>query len=337
MPITAPPTIPQITDPNTFAPRAQDWVVWQAQQLYPFINEISELMGLSTSSTSVTSNTIGLGSKTFTVETNKGYISGQSLSIASTSSPTNRMFAVVTGYVIGTGELTVTVQAVEGSGTYTDWSIALAFNGVIGTSQIAAESITEPKLAQDIFDALTTVTFDPDNDYVAIADGSDSGNKKKALLNLSTNAISQEDSKAQITDTGANGQYELVIDNIVRERKTASARLSTIDGGSTLFPEFKCRAWVNFNGTGTVAIRASGNVSSITDNGTGDYTVNFATAMPDADYNFVGACAPSTNVSNGVVMKHFDFNLTESALRIRTVVAGTGFFDSTHINVSVFI
>jgi uncharacterized lipoprotein YmbA len=47
---------------------------------------------------------------------------------------------------------------------------------------------------------------------------------------------------------------------------------------------YKCRAWVNFDGTGTVAIRASGNVSSITDNGTGDYTVNFTTAMPDADY-----------------------------------------------------
>lgn len=45
-----------------------------------------------------------------------------------------------------------------------------------------------------------------------------------------------------------------------------------------------CRAWVNFNGTGTVAIRASFNVSSITDNGTGDYTVNFTTAMPDTNY-----------------------------------------------------
>jgi hypothetical protein len=47
---------------------------------------------------------------------------------------------------------------------------------------------------------------------------------------------------------------------------------------------FSCRAWVNFNGTGTVAIRASGNVTSITDNGTGDYTVNFTTAMSDANY-----------------------------------------------------
>ena len=45
-----------------------------------------------------------------------------------------------------------------------------------------------------------------------------------------------------------------------------------------------CRAWVNFNGTGTVAIRAQFNVSSITDNGTGDYTVNFTTALADANY-----------------------------------------------------
>ena len=49
-------------------------------------------------------------------------------------------------------------------------------------------------------------------------------------------------------------------------------------------PIYACRAWVNFNGTGAVAINASGNVSSITDNGTGDYTVNFTTAMPDANY-----------------------------------------------------
>jgi len=46
----------------------------------------------------------------------------------------------------------------------------------------------------------------------------------------------------------------------------------------------RARAWVNFNGTGTVAIRASYNVSSITDNGAGDYTVNFATDMPDVNY-----------------------------------------------------
>jgi hypothetical protein len=52
-----------------------------------------------------------------------------------------------------------------------------------------------------------------------------------------------------------------------------------------------CRAWVNFNGTGTVAIRASFNVSSITDNGTGTYTVNFTTAFADANYCVSGMAA----------------------------------------------
>jgi hypothetical protein len=53
---------------------------------------------------------------------------------------------------------------------------------------------------------------------------------------------------------------------------------------------------VNFNGTGTVAIRASGNVTSITDNGTGDYTVNFTTAMSDANYAVSGQCwIPTVN------------------------------------------
>lgn len=54
-------------------------------------------------------------------------------------------------------------------------------------------------------------------------------------------------------------------------------------------PVYACRAWVNFDGTGTVAIRASGNVSSITDNGVGDYTVNLTTAMPDS----LGVCTVS--------------------------------------------
>ena len=54
-------------------------------------------------------------------------------------------------------------------------------------------------------------------------------------------------------------------------------------------PSYTCRAWVNFNGTGTVAIREDGNVSSITDNGTANYTVNFATAMPDANYAVAGS------------------------------------------------
>ena len=65
-------------------------------------------------------------------------------------------------------------------------------------------------------------------------------------------------------------------------------QFSVIGAGSTLYEDYKCRAWVNFKGTGTVSIRASGNVSSITDNGTGLYSVNFTTAMPDTNYAVFG-------------------------------------------------
>ena len=65
---------------------------------------------------------------------------------------------------------------------------------------------------------------------------------------------------------------------------TSSANIKGAINASGSAPIYACRAWVNFNGENTVAIRASGNVSSVTDNGTGDYTVNFTTAMPDADY-----------------------------------------------------
>jgi hypothetical protein len=74
-------------------------------------------------------------------------------------------------------------------------------------------------------------------------------------------------------------------------------------GGNFLFnsgyggiaPAYGCRAWVSFNGTGTPAIRGSGNVSSITDDGTGRFRVNFTNAMPDSNYSAVAtARAPGT-------------------------------------------
>jgi hypothetical protein len=77
-----------------------------------------------------------------------------------------------------------------------------------------------------------------------------------------------------------------------------SGNLSFNSGYGLAAVAYGCRAWVNFNGTGTVAIRASGNVSSITDNGTGDYTVNFTTAMPDANYSVVSIVRRDETIGN---------------------------------------
>ena len=64
---------------------------------------------------------------------------------------------------------------------------------------------------------------------------------------------------------------------------------TTIEGTTGVRADYGCRAWVNFNGTGTISTRASGNVSSITDNATGQYTISFSSAMPDANYSAVAA------------------------------------------------
>lgn len=99
------------------------------------------------------------------------------------------------------------------------------------------------------------------------------------------------------------------------------------------------RAWVNFDGTGTVAIRGSLNVTSITDNGTGDYTVNFATALPDANYAIVGFCANSTTANPaGVVSQGNTWGgPTASSCRIRTGITTTAAsFDPTYASVAFF-
>lgn len=123
-------------------------------------------------------------------------------------------------------------------------------------------------------------------------------------------------------------------------RITSAANLQFNSGYGSVATAYGCRAWVNFNGTGTVAIRANGNVSSITDNGVGDYTVNFSNAMPDADYvvvatgsgvsgtNFTPSVGPSSTVAP-----------TTGAVRISadgsngTVTAAR---DSARVSVAIF-
>jgi hypothetical protein len=84
------------------------------------------------------------------------------------------------------------------------------------------------------------------------------------------------------------------------------------------------KAWVNFNGTGTVAIRGSFNVSSITDNGTGDYTVNFTTAMPNANYSCIGTCNINiTGNTSRVVSAPVSQAPTTTSIRIATTVTDT--------------
>ena len=94
-------------------------------------------------------------------------------------------------------------------------------------------------------------------------------------------------------------------------------------------PVYACRAWVNFNGTGTVAIRDSGNVSSITDNGTGSYTANFTTAMPDANF-----CVVSN--SNDAYVSIAQISVVSTNTSVYTRYDNGAAADQSYVTIAVF-
>jgi hypothetical protein len=128
-----------------------------------------------------------------------------------------------------------------------------------------------------------------------------------------------------ISGSGTIGGPTTFTDNV-----TLGTSLLATPSGAT--PSYLCRAWVNFNGTGTVAIRASGNVTSITDNGTGSYTINFTTAMTDANYAIAGTSDPD-NSNPWVVCRSTSSTSSCAILLARTSV---GYTDASQVNVNIF-
>jgi len=92
-----------------------------------------------------------------------------------------------------------------------------------------------------------------------------------------------------------NGAYIFGTNNTERARITSTGDFNFNSGYGSVATAYACRVWVNFNGTGSVSsnqtINGSGNVSSVWKNATGQYTVNFANAMPDANYSVVAEAA----------------------------------------------
>ena len=126
--------------------------------------------------------------------------------------------------------------------------------------------------------------------------------------------------------------------NNTEQMRIDSAGLLKFNSGyGSVATAYGCRAWVNFNGTGTVAITGSGNVSSITDNGTGDYTVNFTTAMVDANYCLTTAGAPvNNNDLCALGLNYSTSTKTTTALRLAVKTVGIVITDSKDCNVAIF-
>jgi hypothetical protein len=109
---------------------------------------------------------------------------------------------------------------------------------------------------------------------------------------------------------------------------TSSGNLSFNSGYGSVATAYGCRAWVNFDGTGTVAIRGSGNVSSITDNGTGNYTVNFTNAMPDVNFSIVTSGSRDVGGNPGAISTFGNTN-TVNSCRVVGAASSSGNLQST--------
>ena len=144
----------------------------------------------------------------------------------------------------------------------------------------------------------------------------------------------------QVGYSGSNNYYDANLHSFRNGSQTEVANIDSAglfkfnSGYGSAATAYGCRAWVNFNGTGTVAIRASGNVSSITDRGTGQYTANFTTAMVDVNYATTfttteGAWLTGGTISNGAAGQ------TVGTVIFFTVNSGS-YFDLPIVNMSVF-
>ena len=127
------------------------------------------------------------------------------------------------------------------------------------------------------------------------------------------------------TITGASTLATTVANPTFTTPNIDSAQFATVSGTAPIYP---CRAWVNFNGTGTPAIIASGNVSSLTDDGLGRYRLNLTTALPDINFALSGNASirdATDDANSGVVAirRSTSVSITTSAIPIQTTYYGT--------------
>jgi hypothetical protein len=196
---------------------------------------------------------------------------------------------------------------------------------VLGTSP----TLTSPTLASaNITTALTLTGSAGTSGQVLTSAGSGAAptwtSASSAITNGTSN-VSISSSNGAIT-ASTNGTSALTIDT--------SQNLKFNSGYGSVVTAYGCRAWVNFNGTGTVAILASGNVSSITDNAIGQYTVNLTTAMPDINYAITVTQKPPSDRLPGSG-EFYNITRTTSSYAV-SMGDASSYYDSAVVSSAVF-
>lgn len=119
----------------------------------------------------------------------------------------------------------------------------------------------------------------------------------------------------------------------------ASGNFLMNSGYGSVAIAYGCRVWVSFNGTGAIAVRASGNVSTLGDNGNGDYTVNFSNSMPDTNYVVTGTCfSTATGTTRGFISHSSTvaYSPATGSFRFCSIAAGVGNTDYQYEYISIF-
>lgn len=115
----------------------------------------------------------------------------------------------------------------------------------------------------------------------------------------------------------------------------SSANFQFNSGYGSVATAYGCRAWVNFNGDGTIAIRASAGVTSLTDNGTGQYTINLSFTMPDSNYAVVGSAGSTNNAIGDRQLSTYPVNTTSCKV-VSGQTASVNVYDATQVHVAIF-
>lgn len=205
-------------------------------------------------------------------------------------------------------------------------TIAFTEGGVesmrIDSSGNVGIGVTSPAQKLDISGS-ARLTFAGGNNYVEFESAS--------------NYVGRNSSGNMILNAAGGNNVLQSIGGTTITQATGAGLFQFNSGYGSVATAYGCRAWVKFNGVGTVAINGSGNVSSITDNGTGDYTVNFTTAMPDTNYAFIGSAARDNTVDTLICGPRGNASTySTSAVRISTLADAGALNDAPIVGVGIF-